>query len=167
MVTICITTIVLGLSVLGLNDKFISTSAMAQGVANDVRLARIAAVTRGAHYRVVLGNTWYRTERLQDNNNDRIWDPDTTVPPTLRELTGGVTMVPNTGRTTIAGGATAGMLEFDSRGMVVPAAGSSVPAMMTVQIHGANNARAVKGTSILYVWPSGQVQLLHAGEVPP
>lgn len=163
VVTIGITVMVLGLSVLGLNSKFTSTGAMAQEIANDVRLARVSAVTRGAHYRVVLGTNWYRTERLQDNNNDKVWDADTTSPSRQRELEGGVTIVPNTGN--VSGSAS--VIEFDTRGMVVPAAGDTVPSMMTVAINGSSDARAVRGASYLYIWPSGQVQLLHAGEAHP
>lgn len=160
MVTIAITVMVLCLSILGLNSKFTSTSAMAQAVANDVRLARVAAVTRGVHYRIVLGNSWYRTERMQDSNNDKIWDTDTAVPAPQRDLEGGVTMVATTGNTS----GTSSVIEFDTRGMVVPKAGTTLPAIMTVTITGSSDRRAVRGTSNLYIWPSGQVQLLHAGE---
>ena len=159
--TIAITGIVLSLSVLGLNSKFTSTSSMAQSIANEVRLARVAAVTRGAHYRVLMSGSWYRTERLQDSNNDKIWDTDTAVASRQNDLEGGVTLVPNTGNTI----GTTGVIEFDTRGMVVPKAGTTVPTIMTVAIIGASDRRAVSGTSYLYVWPSGQVELLHAGEV--
>lgn len=163
MVTIAITVMVLSVGMLGLNQKFIDTSVMAQSVANDVRMARVNAVTRGAHYRVTLGSDWYRTERLQDNNNDRVWDPDTSTPAQLRQMKGGVTLTAATGTQT--GGAST--LEFDTRGMVVAGAGGTVPSMMTVAITGSTDARAERGTSYLYIWPSGQVQLLHAGEAPP
>lgn len=165
--TIAITVMVLSLSVLGLNDKFISTSAMAQNLSNDVRLARMAAVTRGAHYRVAFGTNWYRTERLQDNNRDRIWIPDTSVAAQQRQMEGGVTLAPNTGVTGSTAAGSAQVIEFDTRGMVVASAGGTIPPLMTVAIIGSTQPRGMRGTSYLYVWPSGQVELLHAGEVHP
>lgn len=167
LVTIAITVMVLSLSVLGLKDTFISTSQMAQTVANDVRLARIAAVTRGAHYRVAFGSDWCRTERLQDNNQDRIWIPDTSVAARHRKMEGGVTLSANTGVSADTAAGAAKVLEFDTRGMVVASAGGTVPTLMTVAITGSSAPGAMNGTSNLYIWPSGQVQLLHSGEVHP
>lgn len=163
MVTIGITVMVLSLSVLGLNAKFTSTMGMAKQIANDVRMARVSAVTRGAHYRVVMSSSWYRTERLQDTNNDKIWDVDSTYPTQQRDLEGGVTIVPSTGN--VSGSNS--IVEFDTRGMVVPAVGGTVPTTMTVAINGSSARTAVRGTSYLYIWPSGQVELLQAGEVHP
>lgn len=167
MVTIAITVMVLSLSVLGLNDKFISTSALATNLTNDVRLARVAAVTRGVHYRVAIGTDWYRTERLQDNDRDRIWVPDTSVPAQQRQMDSGVTLAPNTGVTGTTTVGSAQVIEFDTRGMVVASAGGTIPPLMTVAVIGGTGPRGMPGTSYVYVWPSGQVELLHSGEVHP
>jgi hypothetical protein len=51
--------------------------------------------------------------------------------------------------------------------MVIPKAGSSVPNIMTVTINGSTAANAMHGTMYVYVWPSGQVELLTSGEVHP
>jgi hypothetical protein len=164
MATIGITVLVLSLSVLGLNSKFIGLGMTAQSVANDVRLARVAAVTRGAHYRVIIGANWYRTERLQDNDHDRIWMLDTSVPANSEELPGGVTMTATTGNQTGSGTGVASIIEFDGRGMVVPPQGGTLPSIMTISIRGSADPNAMRGTLNVFVWPSGQVELLRNGE---
>jgi hypothetical protein len=166
MVTIGITVMVLSLSVLGLNSNSVSAGAMAQNVANEVRLARAAAVTRGAHYRIVLGADWYTTERLQDEDDDKVWTLDTTAPTKRRELIGGVTMTASTGNTSETAAGTASIIEFDTRGMVVAGSGT-IPPMMTVAVVGSDADNAIGGTSYVYVWPSGQVELLQGDEVHP
>jgi Tfp pilus assembly protein FimT len=165
-----ITGLVLGLSAMGIKRTLTDVGVSAQAVANDVRKARTYAVTRGAHYRIVLSSAWYRTDRLQDSNNDGVWEPQQggTAAPQVN-LASGVTMFPNTGNSTGSGSGTAGVIEFDSRGMVVPSPGGTVPGIMTLTIKGpeATGGGHGAGTLYVYVWPSGQVELLRSWEVHP
>lgn len=167
LISLGITLILLGVCVTGLRQNFTNLPVAAQAVANDLRKARMYAITRGAHYRMTLASNWYKSERLQDNDNDGVWQIDTGYTSRQQDFKGGVTMVANTGNTTGSGSGTSSVVEFDTRGMVVPQAGSTVPSIMTVTINGNNAVNTMRGTLYVYVWPSGQVELLKSGEVHP
>lgn len=166
VVSLGVTSVLLGLSVMSLRGTYTDLGLAAQNVAAELRKARMYAITRGAHYRMTLATGWHKTERLQDNDNDGVWQVDTTYPSTQQDFKGGVTMVANTGNS-VGGDSGSPVIEFDTRGMVVPKAGTSVPSIMTVTINGATSANAMKGTLYVYVWPSGQVELLNSSEVHP
>lgn len=163
VVSLGITSLLLGVSVLTLRGTFTDLRSSAQSVTAEIRKARMYAVTRGAHYRMSLAGDWYKTERLQDNNNDGIWQVDTSYPAAPQQnLPGGISMTANTGNTSSG----TPVIEFDSRGMVVPQSGSTVPNLMTITVVGQPGDTMI-GTLYVYVWPSGQVELLTSNEVHP
>jgi Tfp pilus assembly protein FimT len=166
MVSVGITSLLLGVSVITLKGSFTDLSSSAQTLAGDIRRARMYAVTRGAHYRMTFASTWFKSERLQDNDNDGVWQVDTNHSSPQRNLQGGITMAANTGNSTGSGAGATPVIEFDSRGMVVPKAGTTVPGIMTIAVQG-DAGDSMVGTLYVYVWPSGQVELLTSGEVHP
>jgi type II secretory pathway pseudopilin PulG len=152
LISVGIILIALGGSVLGLNRTFADLTSAGQTFANDLRLARMNAVTRGAHYRVSWGDTSYRTERLIDLDGNGIWELDPQAPPVLRRLPAGISL----GNL----GADGNAFEFDTRGMVVPPS-SATPDVVALAVGETGNpALAIR----IEVWPSGQVYLASGGD---
>lgn len=144
--------ILLGGSVLGLNATFNDLSSSSQQFAGDVRLARMNAVTRGAHYRVVWSGKSYKTERLVDSDGDGVWATDLAVPPQTRKLPAGITLAGS------AGAQGTQFVEFDTRGMVVTPTNES-PAIVLVGISKAAPGSRNSGKVDIEIWPSGQIYL--------
>jgi hypothetical protein len=163
VVSMGITSLLLATSVISLRSNFTDLGVAAQTVTSELRKTRMNAQTRGAHYRMTLASGWFKSERLQDTDNDGVWQVDTGYPSLQRNFEGGVSMVANTGN--VVG--TAPVVEFDTRGMIVPQAGSTVPNIVTVTINGSTDTNAMHGTLYVYLWPSGQVGLRTSGEVHP
>jgi type II secretory pathway pseudopilin PulG len=156
LVTASVIAIALSGSVLALNSMFEVRRTAAQMFVNDLRTARMNAVTRGAHYRVTWSGETYVIERLQDTDGDGIWQTDVEATPQARELSGGVSI-----QTVSDAAATAGpSVEFDTRGMVTASDGSEQEDVVEVALSEAADGHSPRGTSHVEVWPSGQIYLL-------
>jgi len=153
LVTIGVITLVTGLSVTGITGRYDSHNAATGTLLNQLRLARMNAMTRGAHYRVTLNGNTHSLERLQDNDGDGEWAADTQVGPDVVELPDDVALSAEGG---VA--ATGGLsVEFDTRGMlVVPSGATTGVVELSVTAIGGMDAGKVNR---IEVWPSGQIQL--------
>jgi prepilin-type N-terminal cleavage/methylation domain-containing protein len=126
-----------------LNSSTLDLSNTTQTFVADVRLARAYAVSRGAHYRVIITSNSYSVQRLQDDDGDDVWEPEGS--PQTMELPAEISL-------SFEGGAD-GQVEFDTRGLVLPRPDSGI-----YEIEGVTISDAARGRSALVqVWPSGQV----------
>jgi len=148
--------ILLGGAVLGLNATFNDLSSSSQQFAGDVRLARMDAITRGAHFRVVWSGTSYKTERLADADGDGKWTKDLSAPSQTRKLPAGIKLASSTGTQG------AQFVEFDTRGMIVTPENES-PDIVSVGISKAAPSSRNSGTVGIEIWPSGQIYLTVGG----
>jgi Tfp pilus assembly protein FimT len=161
LVSVSMIALVLSGSVLALNGTYEDRRTASQTFVNDLRMARMNAVTRGAHYRVEWTGDTYTIERLQDDDGNGTWQADSDSAPQTRELDGGITI-----STSSTGGTTAPAepsIEFDTRGMVVDEDGELrdvVRVTLSEESYGAHGG----GTSDIEVWPSGQVYLVSGQE---
>ena len=140
MVAIAIAGIMLALAVPAVNRKAMDLTAATEGLVGSVRMARANATSRGAHYRVAIGTTSYTVQRLQDDDGDGAWLPDGA--PQVTDLPNGITVSSGAG----------GVIEFNTRGMLVPDPDGTPAAVLTIRIEDGDRSREVE------VWPSGQVQ---------
>lgn len=154
VVTVGMSGLILGLGVLGINAKFIDLSATARNLTGEIRRARMNAVTRGAHYRVVLSESAYRVERMQDSDGDGVWTPGTSAPVRRTDLPAGISL------SVLEDGPSA--IEFDTRGMIVPQDDAPV-AMVAIQLTEANGTGRAGGRARIEVWPSGQIDMEEEG----
>jgi len=148
VVTLGVVILVVGLSALSLNRTFADLGTASQGFINDLRQARLYAVTRGVHYRLSWTSTAYTLIRLQDSDQDGDWDVDGQVDPQTVNLPLGVSMA-----TVGEGGALPQAVEFDTRGMVVPDLDQTL-GVVRVAI---SKTERPSGTVQVEIWPSGQV----------
>lgn len=63
-----------------LNNSSLDLSSAVQRFVGELRMARARATNSGAHFRVTLADTSYTIQRLQDANDDGVWEPDTSFP---------------------------------------------------------------------------------------
>jgi Tfp pilus assembly protein FimT len=155
LVTVSVIALALSGSVLALNSTFEDRRTASQAFVNDLRMARMNAVTRGAHYRVTWTGDVYTIERLQDENGDGIWQSDDESVPQTRELSGGISISTSSSESTAPDEPG---VEFDTRGMVVDSDGE-LRDVVHVAISEAADGTTGGGTSHIEVWPSGQVYL--------
>ncbi len=153
IVTTGIIGLLLGGTVLGLKSTYSDLGSSSQGFASDVRQARMEAVTRGFHFRIAWTGKSYKTQQLQDNDGNGVWQTDTTVLAKTRQMPKGITMA------TSSGGAAVQNVEFDTRGMVVTPVNGTAQ-VVKVGVKGAKKGGRVNGTMDIEIWPSGQVYLL-------
>jgi Tfp pilus assembly protein FimT len=153
VVTIGVISLVTGLSVTGITGRYDTLNSAASTLLNQLRLARMNSITRGAHYRITLSDDTYKLERLQDNDGNGVWDLDTQNTP--QEVT-----VPDEIALSAEGGVgtpDGSSIEFDSRGMLAVPSGISngVVEIFVTAVAGINAGRV----SRIEVWPSGQIQI--------
>lgn len=153
LVTISVIGLVMGLGVTGITGRYDNHGSATQSVLNDLRLTRMNAITRGAHYRMTFKSGSYDMQRLQDNDGNGVWDTDSQVEPTEVELPYDVAL-------SVAGAIASPLgltIDFDSRGMVATPSGIVV-GVATVYVTATGGINAGKVNSV-EVWPSGQIQL--------
>jgi Tfp pilus assembly protein FimT len=151
LVTVSVIAVTLSGSVLALNSAYEDRRTAGQSFANDLRMARMNAVTRGSHYRITWSGNMYTIKRLQDEDDDGDWEVNDDVAPQNREFDGGVQIsVVSTPTSPVDP-----EVEFDTRGMVVDENGDLRD---IIQITLTDTGTA-GGTSKVEVWPSGQVYL--------
>jgi Tfp pilus assembly protein FimT len=151
LVTVSVIAVTLSGSVLALNSTYEDRRTAGQSFVNDVRMARMNAVTRGSHYRVTWSNNIYTIRRLQDDNDDGAWAVDDEVPAQIRELDGGVKIAVKSSPASPVDPE----IEFDTRGMVVDENGD-LRDIIEITLTDTGTAG---GTSNVEVWPSGQIYL--------
>lgn len=146
LVAVTILALMVALAVPNFNRSGLNRMNAAESLAGNIRLARANAVSRGARYRVTLGANSYLIQRLQDDDGDGVWEPDSAFGTQEIELPSGVT---------ITEGASV-EIEFTSRGLLAPLSDGTPPDVISIYVSSVseNQSEAIE------VWPSGQVQRL-------
>lgn len=128
-----------------LNNSSLDLSSAVQRFVGELRMARARATNSGAHFRVTLADTSYTIQRLKDADEDGVWEPDSSFPAGTIDLPTNISL-------SVTGGD--GIIEFTSRGLVVPRPDDGVAEIEQITISDTANGR----TQQLEVWPSGQIQ---------
>jgi Tfp pilus assembly protein FimT len=152
IVTVGLVAVLLAVAVWSLDRPSLDLEQAFNTLGNDLREARMEATLRGAHFRVSAAGDAYLIERLQDENGDRIWTPDSSYEERRVSLPAGIVVA----ATAIDGSATAA--EFDSRGVLVDPAGGEPGVVQYTLTSNDGTTRRVSA------WPSGQVRQDRAGE---
>lgn len=128
-----------------LSSNSLDLSSSVQQFVGELRMARARATNSSSHYRVTLAATSYTIQRLQDANNDGVWEPDMSFPAGSIDLPADISL-----------GVTAGdgIIEFTSRGLVVPRPTDQIAEIEEITLSDAASGR----TEQIEVWPSGQIQ---------
>ncbi len=146
MVAVTILALMIALAVPNFNRSGWNRMNAAESLAGNIRLARANAVSRGARYRVTLSSHFYLVQRLQDDDGDGVWEPDSAFATQEVELPSGVT---------ITEGASA-EIEFTSRGLLAPLSDGTLPDVISIYVSSVSESQS----EAIEVWPSGQVQRL-------
>lgn len=141
LVTIAMVSVMGALAIPRLNQSTLNLSTATQTLVGSIRMARADAVSRGTRYRVVLGTNSYTVQRLQ-LNGDGEWVPAST--------TEAVELPPGISLSVVDGD---GVIEFNTRGLIVPPPDEEVAEIEQVSVHDSHDG----DTKHLAVWPSGQV----------
>lgn len=147
LVTIGIVTGLMGVGVLSLNRGYLNLATARQNLVNDLRRARMQATLKGAHYKFESTGNQYTITRLADGDGDGDWEVDPDFQPKTVALPAGFSVV-------TFGGATgsAGIAEFDGRGLLVPDETGSLSIISVTVSDSSGQAET------LQIWPSGQVE---------
>lgn len=129
-----------------LNSSALNSTVATQNFIGDLRMARANATSRGTHYLVELSSQSYTIQRLQQDfteQGEEIWVDDGS--PQQVDFPAGISLSVEEGD---------GLIEFDSRGLVLPNPDTGLPEVeeiaITDSLHG-------QDTVTIEVWPSGQV----------
>lgn len=141
LVAIAMLSIIGAIAIPHLNKSIFNLSTATQMLVASIRVARADAVSRGTRYRVVLGTNSYSVQRLQ-LSGDGEWVPASTTEEV--NLPSGITINVMDGD---------GVIEFNTRGLVVPAPGEELAEIEQLTLHDSRDG----DTKYLEVWPSGQV----------
>lgn len=141
LVIIAIVSVMGAIAIPRLNQSVLNLSTTTQTLVGSIRMARADAVSRGTRYRVILGSDSYTVQRLQ-RNQDGEWVPAAVSEEV--ELPSGISL------SVIDGD---GVIEFSTRGLVVPPPDEEVAQIEQISIHDSRDG----DTKYLAVWPSGQV----------
>jgi prepilin-type N-terminal cleavage/methylation domain-containing protein len=143
LVVIGIISVLAAIAIPQVNSSIINLSSAKDNLLADIRLARGNATGRGAHFRVTLGSDSYVTQRLQDGDNNGIWDPDGAFPAQTIQLPSLITITNGVG----------GRIEFDTRGLLIPQPDGTPPPVIEIALTDSKDNRIVA----MSVFPSGQV----------
>ena len=117
--------------------------AVCEGLASDLRVARMQATLDGARFRFEVDQNRYTISRLTKSGRDRGWNVDLAFEPKTVALPEGCSVTVDSAQGSAA--------EFDSRGLLVPRSGS-VARVVSVTLSNADGDRET-----LRIWPSGQI----------
>ncbi len=147
LVTISILAVMIAVAVPKLNKSVLDLPVTEQNLMGDIRLARANATSRGVHFRVSVSTSSYSVQRLQDNNNDGVWEPDSGFPAQVTEMPPGISL-------SLADGSSS-VLEFTTRGLLADNSDGTPAGIVTIYIH-----KTLDGdeTKTVEIWPSGQVE---------
>ncbi len=146
LVTMGLVSIMGVIAIPALNSGVLNLSVSQQNLVADIRMARANATTRGAHFKVSLFSESYTIERLQDGDDDGVWEPDGAFSAQTVELPSGVTLsFPDNSETEV---------EFTTRGLLEDLPDGTPASIVTIEINDSIHGE----TKTVEVWPSGQVQ---------
>jgi type II secretory pathway pseudopilin PulG len=143
LVAIALIGVMGALAIPRLNQSVLNLSSATQNLVGNIRMTRANAVSRGAHYRITLGATSYSIERLH-LDADGNWVPDPGYPSEDWDLPSGISLNVTSGD---------GIIEFDTRGLIVPPPDEDASEIEEVTIHDSQDG----DNKHLEIWPSGQV----------
>lgn len=143
LVAIALIGVMGALAIPRLNQSVLNLSSATQNLVGNIRMARANAVSRGAHYRITFSANSYTIERLH-LDADGNWVPAPGYSSENWDLPSGISL-------TISNGD--GIIEFDTRGLLVPPPGEDSPEIEQVTIHDSLDG----DNKHLEIWPSGQV----------
>ena len=141
LVVIAIIGVTAGLSLPYLRADTLDLKVEGQRFMGHMRIARANAVNRGTHYRLSISPSSYQIERLADDDADGVWIAEATV--VDLPLPAGLTLSSDTD----------GVVEFDTRGFVMPPTGALLADVETLTLGDTASGKA----TVLEVWPSGQI----------
>lgn len=142
LVAIGILGLLIALAVPRLNSSQLQLSTVMQDLVGNLRIARANATSRGAHYLATFSSSSYSIQRLQDDDDDGVWEPMGS--PQQVDLPDGISLTVQNGD---------GVVEFNTRGLVEPN-DDAVAEIERITITDSRDGR----TQQVEVWPSGQVQ---------
>jgi len=141
LVTLFILGLMAAVSLPNLDRTWVQLENAADGFVANLRLARANTIRHGAHYRVTLGSDSYTIQRLQDNDRNGVWTPDSAFPAQEIDLPSGITISQGNGDE----------IEFTTGGLVAPQSDGTLD-VLDIQLSGAGESASVE------VWPSGQIE---------
>lgn len=153
IVTTAVVGVVLGVSVPNLSPGSIGLTTAKQNLANDLRRIRMDATIRGVHFRVTMGPSSYRIERLRQGSSGA-WEVDPTVTSRQVDLPSDIALAAANPDGAVAN------IEFNTRGMVAPSTSAESTAPMILTLSQRHSARKDN----VEVWPSGQIRLLSSSQ---
>jgi prepilin-type N-terminal cleavage/methylation domain-containing protein len=144
LTTVAILGIVLAVALPHLDRRRMDINKLTQSLVGDIRLARLRAITGGAHYAVkatsgIEGNRGYEVVQMEETG-DGDW---------VEAVDGWKRVVPLSSGMSVSGGEEGFSVEFNTRGMLVS---SEVPVAATIT----DDFGAVRNFT---VWPLGQVHV--------
>jgi prepilin-type N-terminal cleavage/methylation domain-containing protein len=143
MVALTIIGILGALAISSVDKSALNLSSAEQDLMATLRLARASANGRGVHFCVTISASSYTIQRLKQDAAGN-WIVDTAFSTQTMTAPRGISFSVTQGD---------GVVEFDTRGLVVPPPGQTVS-----QIEGIRISDSIKNrTKNLNVWPSGQV----------
>lgn len=146
IVTIGILSLLMAFSLPNINSGVLNLPLVSQTLVGDIRMARANATTRGVHYRVSIESSSYTIQRLQDEDEDDVWEPDGAFPTQTVELPTGLSITFSSGEGAI--------VEFTTRGLLVEQEDGTPAEIVTLTVVDSIHDESKS----LEVWPSGQVQ---------
>jgi Tfp pilus assembly protein FimT len=144
IVTMGILTALIAFTLPRLNSSVLNLPLVSQSLIGDIRMARANATTRGVHYQISIESSSYSVQRLQDDDGDGAWDPDSAFPTQTVELPTDISITEGTGS----------LVEFTTRGLLADQEDGTPAEIITIKIHDALHNE----DEIIEVWPSGQVE---------
>ena len=145
LVSLAIITTVGVVAMPDLSNNDLKLDSAVQQFVGELRMARAGASSRGAHFRVTLAAASYTIQRLQDTNDDGVWEADMRFPAGSMDLPAHISFNVTNGD---------GIIEFTSRGLVVPRPDDGVAEIERITLSDTAHGLAKQ----IEVWPSGQVQ---------
>ena len=143
LVAIGIASVVMALALPRLNQSALNLPIAEQNLIADIRMARASATTRGARFQVSLSAESYSIQRLQDDDNDGVWEPDSGFSAQTVELPAGITV-------TVGADAE---IEFTTRGLLADQSDGTPAPIVEISLHDSYEGE----TRMMEVWPSGQI----------
>ena len=117
-------------------------SSATQDLITSLRGARATATSRGIHVRVSISSTSYTVQRLKLDGSGN-WVADSLYPAQTFSAPPAISFSTTQGD---------GIVEFDTRGLVIPPSGQTVASIETLSVLDTRT----NTTKSISVWPSGQ-----------
>jgi prepilin-type N-terminal cleavage/methylation domain-containing protein len=144
LVVLGIVAVLIAVIIPRLNKSNLNLPVVEQTLVADIRMARANAASRGAHYKVSVSASTYSVQRLQDDDEDGVWEPDGGFPTYTVNLPEGIAISEGAGSE----------IEFTTRGLLTSNPDGTPAAVISVTILDSIHSR----TKTVEIWPSGQVE---------